>query len=191
MDLVEFFLAEHAAVHRTHVFDVSDAAMRIRPAPGLNSLLWLAWHVARTEDVAVNLVVAARPQVFDTDWAERMKIRRRDVGTGMTADEVAELTEQADVAAVRAYRTAVANRTREVVKTLAPAAWDEIVGLGDTTRAAHAGAFGPNDEWVEGVGLPGWQGHSRGAQLGNSAIRHNAVHLGEAITIIGLAGFGI
>lgn len=56
--------------------------MRVRPGPGLNSLVWLAWHMARTEDVAVNLVVAGRPQVFDARWAERMKIRRRDMAPG-------------------------------------------------------------------------------------------------------------
>lgn len=109
----------------------------------------------------------------------------------MTSGEVAELTAHAAIAAVRACRVAVGDRTREVVAALAASPWDEIVGLPDTTRAADAGAFGPNDDWVDGVGLPGWQGHTRGEQLGDSAIRHNAVHLGDAITIRGLAGFGI
>ena len=99
---------------------LSDDQMRRRPGEGLNSIVWLLWHMARTEDVAVNLVVAARAQVFDDGWARRMNVARPDMGTGMTAAEVADLSEQADVAAVRAYRSAVGLRTREVVQTLAP-----------------------------------------------------------------------
>lgn len=33
------------------------------PAAGLNWLVWLLWHTARTEDVAVNLIVAGAEQV--------------------------------------------------------------------------------------------------------------------------------
>ena len=81
-----------------------------------------------------------------------MRITRRDMGTGMTAEEVAALNEGADVAAVRAYRSAVGVRTREIVRTLGPETWDGPLGLEDATRAAVAGAFGPADEWIDGVG---------------------------------------
>jgi hypothetical protein len=198
---VRFFLALHAA---THAGDVSagasgserwlgglaDDQMRLRPRGGLNSIVWLLWHMARTEDVAVNLVVAAGPRVLDDAWARRMNVPRRDMGTGTTAAEVAELSERADIAAVRAYRSAVGLRTRQVVAALRPAAWDETLGLADTTRAADAGAFGPNDDWVEGVGHRPWQGHSRGHQLGQTAIRHNTAHIREGVTVRSLAGLG-
>lgn len=108
----------------------------------------------------------------------------------MTEEEVRDLTERADVAAVRRYRSAVGKRTREVVAALRPQAWDEILDVEDTRRAAAAGAFGPHD-WVDGVGHPPWQGHTRGDQLGGTALRHNAGHIGEAVTIRALAGFGL
>jgi DinB superfamily len=201
MELIDFFLGLHAATHAPEVSGAapgperwlgerSDEEMRRRPAKGLNSLVWLLWHMARTEDVAVNLIVAGRDQVFDDAWARRMRIARPDMGTGMTADEVAELSERADVAAVRAYRSAVGRRTREVVQALRPAAWDEVLGLEDTSRAAAVGAFGPNDDWVEGVGHRPWQGHSRGHQLGQTAIRHNTAHIGEGVTVRSLAELG-
>jgi hypothetical protein len=203
MDLVRFFLGLHAAAHASDVDagrtsgperwlgGLSDDQMRLRPGEGVNSIVWLLWHMARTEDVAVNLVVAGRAQVFDDGWARRMSIPRRDMGTGMTAAEVAELSERADVAAVRAYRSAVGIRTREVVQSLPLAAWDEILGLEDTMRAAVTGAFGPNDEWIDGVGHRPWQGHARGHQLGQTAIRHNTAHIGEGVTVRGLAGLGL
>src|SRR5262245_15753562 len=203
MELTRFFLGCHAGTHSSDVYDgrapgtdrwlsgLSDDQLRMRPTRGLNSIVWLLWHMARTEDVAVNLVVAARPQVFDDAWARKMNIPRPDMGTGMTADEVDDLTERADIAAVREYRSAVGRRTRDVVRTLRPEAWDEILGLEDTTRAAVVGAFGPNDDWADGVGHRPWQGLTRGDQLGATAIRHNTAHIGEAVTIRSLGGFAV
>jgi DinB family protein len=145
MDAVSLFLLGHGRVHAADVAGgtpyadrvfagLSDDQMRTRPNTNLNSLVWLLWHMARTEDVAVNLVVAGRSQVLDDDWIERLNVPWRTIGTGMSGDQVAELTERADVAAVRAYRSAVGHRTREVVEALPPEAWDEIVGMPDTAR---------------------------------------------------------
>jgi hypothetical protein len=198
VELVTFFLRQHAAVHANdvsgHVFpgqrifgELSDDQMRIRPGKGLNSLVWLLWHMARTEDAAVNPVVAGRDQVLDDEWMRRMNVPWRIIGTGMTDDEVTEMTVRADIAAVRAYRSAVGLRTREVVRALRPEVWDEVIGGEDIKRAAVAGAF---RDWVEGAKYP-WLGWTRGDQLASSALRHNAAHIGEAVTIRGLAGLGV
>ncbi|MGH7397337.1 MAG: hypothetical protein ACRELW_07365 [Candidatus Rokuibacteriota bacterium] len=40
----------------------------------------------------------------------------RDFGIGMTKPEVAELTSQVDVAALREYRDAVGRRTQEIIR---------------------------------------------------------------------------
>jgi DinB superfamily len=191
MDLVTFFLRQHGAVHASdvsgHVFpsqrifdELSDDQMRRRPSTGLNSLVWLLWHMARTEDAAVNPVVGGRDQVLDDEWLRRMNVPWRIIGTGMTNDEVTEMTARADIASVRAYRSAVGLRTREVVGTLRSEAWDEIVGVEDIKRGAVAGAF---RDWVDGTNYP-WRGWTRGDQLASSALRHNAAHLGEAVTIL-------
>ena len=198
MDLVAFFLSQHASVHAIDVSgrafgaqrvfsELSDEQMRIRPGKGVNSLVWLLWHMARTEDVAVNLVVAGGDQVLDDAWIRRMNVPWRIIGTGMTEDEVAEMTARADVTAVRAYRSEVGIRTREVVQGLPAHVWDEIVGDEDINRAAARGTF---RDWVEGTKYP-WLGWSRADQLASSALRHNAAHIGEAVTIRGLAGFGL
>src|SRR5262245_18157029 len=134
MDLLTFFLSQHAGVHAKDVSgrffpfqrvfqELSDEQMRVRPGKGLNSCVWLLWHMARTEDVAVNVVVAGRDQVLDEAWMGRMNVAWRIIGTGMTDDEVADVTGRADVAAVRAYRTGVGLRTREVVQSLRADAW--------------------------------------------------------------------
>ncbi len=186
MDPVAFFYLQHGRVHSSKVSSVTsladrifgaltDQQMRVRPGKGLNSLVWLLWHMARTEDVGVNLVVTNGRQVHDDAWERRIGASHRDSGTGMTDEEVAEFTARADIGAVRAYRDAVGLRTREVVAALAPDAWAEIIGPAEAAP-------------VPG-GFRAFVGQSRALELGTSAITHNAMHLGEVVTIRGLAGF--
>ena len=64
MDVIRFFDAAHSALHAGDVYDgrtpnidrwlggLSEDQLRVRPA-GLNSIIWLLWHMARTEDAAV------------------------------------------------------------------------------------------------------------------------------------------
>ena len=200
MDVIRFFDAAHSALHAGDVYDgrtpnidrwlggLSEDQLRVRPA-GLNSIIWLLWHMARTDDAAVNLVVAGRPQVLDDDWVRRLTPGRRDIGTGMTSDEVTEFSARADCAAVVAYRTAVGRRTREVVRALSPEAWDEMVAVDDVMRANTAGAFRTDLTQAITAGKVGWLGHARGDRLSQTAIRHSAIHVGEAVTIRSMAGF--
>ena len=191
MDARTFILAQHARLHASDVSPepgtlaerilggLTDEQMRMRPGRGLNPLAWVLWHMARVEDVCVNLVIIDGRQVFDEAWASRLGVRRWDIGTGMTEDEVRDLAGSLNVAAARAYRSAVGRRTRDIVTLLPLSVWEEIIAAADTTRAAQAGAFGPHAAWVEMA----WQNMSRATRLGAAAISHNAMHLGEAATI--------
>lgn len=190
MDALELFLREHAIVHSAELVrgesrsmedtvlrDLDEAQIRLRPH-GLNSLAWLFWHIARCEDVAVNAVVAARPQVFDDqDWPARLRIERRDIGTGMNAEEVAELSEQIDVPALRGYRLAVGRRTREVAQALPEADWERTAAVEDVGRASAQGAFGPYPEaaWVQRF----WRGKSCAWFLHYLGVGHNMMHIGQ------------
>ena len=203
MTLVEFFCRQHATLHTAAVYPdrspsverwlggLSDAQLRLRPGKGLNSIVWLLWHTARVEDVAVNLVVQAGRQVLDEGWTARMNDGRRDIGTGMTDEEVAQFSETVDTDAVLAYRAAVGARTRDVVRGLAPDVWDGVVGAEDLTRAARDGAFRVDVSAVIASGRHPWQHQTRADQLGSSAIRHNMGHLGEAVTLRSLGGFPV
>ena len=144
--------------------------------------------MARVEDVVVNLVVADGRQVLDDAWALRLNVPYRHIGTGMTDAEAVALTVGADIAALRAYRDAVGRRTREVVSALPGRPEDRGRRR---YRAAAAGAFGPNTGWRADVGYTAWQDQSRAARLAGAAISHNAMHMGEAITVRGQSGFGL
>lgn len=91
MDAVGFFLTRYGEVHKGLVDglfgSLSEAQLRARPHPGVNTVAWLLWHSTRIEDVALNRFLSDRPQVL-VEWLERLAVPRRDVGTGMKDTEV-------------------------------------------------------------------------------------------------------
>ena len=120
-----------------------------------------------SERVFGGLDVVAGAQVLDDGWLRRLAIERLDLD------------------ALAGYRSAVGWRTREVVRSLAASSWDEGIVEVDTARAAAAGAFSAGAEWVPGF----WRKQTRSTRLG-AVCTHNAMHVGEAATVRGLAGEG-
>lgn len=83
--------------------DLTDEQLRQVPNGSLQSIVWLLWHIARTEDVTVNLILANRDRLLYADhWFERLMIPTRNIGTAKRASERTELSAQIDVAAVLA-----------------------------------------------------------------------------------------
>ncbi len=201
MDALQLLLIEHARTHSEAVAPASgplwledavcaglaDDQLRLRPSDGGNSLAWLLWHTARIEDVAVNVVLAAQPQVLDLDgWRTRLNLTNRDVGTGMADTDVANLGARVDIPTLRAYRAAVGRRTRAQVAAMQS---DELalpVTARDVERAAAIGAFSQEAEWLRSF----WEGRPKGWYLSWTAAGHNYLHLGEAMCIKGRAGLG-
>ncbi len=197
MDARELFLEQHTVVHSAavggnkmsaaeRVFGVTDEQMRVRPREDLNSLAWIMWHIARGEDIMVHCVLAGRSQVLDEAWQRRLKIARRDLGTGMTSAEVTELTRQVDLAALRDYRDAVGRRTRELIAGFGDKDWQGQIGPDDLQRAAGQGDLGPRTELL----VKAFTGRPRAAVLHGIALFHAAQHLGEAGTVRSAGGFG-
>lgn len=199
MNATELFLSEHARVHANGVGEaeagmyledfimggLTDEQMRQRPIERVNSLAWLFWHMARSEDMAVNSLVFGQPQVIESDgWLERLGLTRRDIGTGMSDDEVGDFTASIDLAAMRQYRAAVGRNTRELVAAMPDAEWSNVIDRDAMERAQAAGSLGPNAGWMLGV----FGGRTKALILSHAAVSHNFWHLGEAVTVRGLAG---
>jgi len=198
MDARDLFLDQHAVMHSAAVggnkmssaertfAGLTDAQMRVRPREDLNSVAWLMWHIARAEDILVNVVVAGGAQVIDAAWMKRLGITRRDFGIGMSSAEVTELTAQIEPGALREYRDAVGIRTREVVGGFKPQDWDGTVSAENVQRAAAEGAFGARTEALSKA----FPGRPRMAVLSGIALFHSAGHMGEATTVRTAGGFG-
>jgi hypothetical protein len=198
MDARDLFLDQHGGLHSTAVAGdkmsvaervlggLSEEQMRVRPREDLNSLAWILWHIARTEDVFVNLVLAGRAQVLDEGWTKRLGVARPDIGTGMKSAEVTDLTRQVDLGALRDYRDAVGRRTRDIVGGFRPEDWEGAIAAPGVERAAAEGAFGP----VRELFLKAFPGRPRALVLSRLALFHTAGHLGEAGTVRSAGGFG-
>jgi len=190
----QVFLTQHVHVHAATtpgapsrqdsiLAGLTDAQLR-QCLEHHNSIVWLLWHIARVEDLTINTGVRGVPEVIDRgNWQARLGVTRRDIGTGMSAEEVAQFSAQVDVAAVRAYRAAVAQETRS---GLTASDFDDldkpVAGAGQ--RALTSGHLGPGAEYVAELMTtrPRW------FLLCVEAIGHSYEHLGEADHVARLLG---
>jgi hypothetical protein len=146
----------------------------------MNSIAWLFWHMARTEDVAVSTLVAGRPQVLEGEgWAERLKLDRRDVGTGMRDIEVSDFSARIQIDELMAYRDAVGRRTREIVAGLRPEELDEPVDRQAAEGLVTSGALVERARRLADF----WGGLKKVDILALPATGHSFLHLGEALTV--------
>ena len=190
MDAIDFFLLRYSDLHGRLTGGLLDglteAQVRGRPHPGVNTVAWLLWHSARIEDVGVNRFVTDGAQVLDDGWRPRLGISRRDVGTGMSDREVDALSSEIDLQGLRGYWEAVTQRTLAVVETLRGADLDVPVSAERVTRVSFAeGAVAAGQEWLAEF----WAaGRSRGWYLAQLPLLHVYVHHFEARVTRGLWG---
>lgn len=192
-EMVELFLAQHALVHsskmtRTVPFTFDDeiwrgltreVARRI-PREGQHSNAWMIWHIARIEDVTMNLLVAGGPQVLHREnWLERLGVSVCDTGNSLDEAGVAKLGAEIDIEALRAYRSAVGRRTREIVKSLRPGEIRRKVEASRLRQVKEEGAVLEEARWL----IRYWRGLTTGGLLLMPPTRHNFVHLNEALRV--------
>jgi hypothetical protein len=187
------FLRHHAMLHspkmsgqglwsfEDEVLDgISEAIFRQIPAGGEHSIAWNIWHIARIEDVTMNLLVAGRQQVyFDGGWFGRLGIPFQDTGNGMPVEEVAALGAEIDLEALRGYRVAVGRRTREVVTTLDETAYRQRVDASRLATILDVGAVRQSAHEV----VEYWGKRDIAGLLLMPATRHNFLHLNECLRL--------
>ena len=178
--------SNHTGMSRRMLADLSEEQVRRPPCPGVNTLAWLVWHMARVEDIGINRFVTDGEQVFDIgDWGTRLGVARRDLGTGMTPDEVLDLSARIDVPALHDYWDAVEERTVAVVQALHPEDLDTILDATHVQRIfAHDELDTPDALWV----CDYMENQPRGFFLIHLGLTHIFVHWGEAQAIRGLLG---
>jgi hypothetical protein len=162
--------------------DTSEEQVRTIPRNCNHSIAWLIWHVARCEDITMNLLVAGSPQILQLDsWQGQMKATIRDTGNAMNEDEIIEFNRRIDIAALRAYRMAVGRRTREIAGLLQPTELKQKV---DPSRLQKVRDEGAVVEAASGI-IDYWGKRDIAGLLLMPATRHNLVHLNEANLIKG------
>jgi hypothetical protein len=188
------FFVQHAALHTAavdpeitwsyedEIFErLSDEAARRIPSGGEHSIVWLVWHLARIEDITMNILVVGGTQLLNTGgWQQKLKISTQDAGNGMSPEGIAALSAGIDIAALRAYRQAVGRNTRQIVQGLWPEALKLKVDPGRLQRVVDEGAvLLPAGQGV----IEYWGKRTIAGLLLMPATRHNFIHLNEAAKI--------
>ncbi len=186
---IPIFLDHHAAVHAAKLqagahwswhdevlSGLTLEQMRYTPKGSPHSVAWRIWHMARIEDVTMNVLLADATQVYDSGrWRDKLEIDCVSVGNEMTDADIVRLSETINLKVLFAYRLAVGKRTRAIVPRLKfdllarPPAPDRLRRLVDE-RAVQ-----PSATWL----LDYWGGHPAANLLLMPATRHPFVHLNE------------
>jgi len=190
---IELFLQQHAMVHtgklsRASHWSFEDELLNDMPAdrircmpPGEeHSIAWILFHIARIEDITMNLLVAGTPQLFlRDDWAKKLDVSVLHSANQMNEIGIAALSAQIDLEALRAYRQSVGRRTRQIVKQLKAEQFTQKADPSRLQRVMEEGALLP-----EAIGiLHYWSNSTIAGLLLMPPTRHNFLHLNEAARI--------
>ena len=186
---IPVFISHHETVHAAKLragahwscqdevlSGLADEHMRAIPQGCPHSVAWKLWHIARIEDVTMNLLLAGSPQVLTRGgWLDKLEIACVTVGNEMDAQAIAALSRAINLKALLAYRLAVGRRTRSVVRRIPSAEWARPPAPERLQRIAQEGAVTDTTTWL----LAYWGGHPSANLLLMPATRHGFVHLNE------------
>ena len=192
-EAIRLFLSQHAMLHSAKMAqtepwsfedevldDMTEEQMRRIPRNCEHSVAWLVWHIARCEDVTLNLLVADSSQVLNQDgWLGRIKAPIHHTGNEMDEAGVAHFSNSIAIGALRAYRVAVGRRTREIVQQLGPEALRQKVDPVRLQRVRDEGAVVKAANYITDY----WGGRNVAGLLLMPATRHHIVHLNEALKL--------
>jgi len=190
---IQLFFHQHAMLHSAKMAgtepwsfedeildDITDEQFRSIPAKGEHSIAWAFWHIARIEDVCMNLLVAGSPQVLhQDDWLARMRVSVQETGNAMGPAGIAELSAHLDLQVLRAYRLVVGRRTCSIIADLSPQDLKRKVEPARLQRVLDEGAV---LEPAHGL-IDYWGRRDIAGLLLMPASRHLLVHLNEALQI--------
>jgi len=193
MNTIDFFLLHHNRLYfepsgiLNRISGLSDQQLRLCQH-NLNSIAWILWHMTRCEDVAINRIIFDQEQVLDTDnFASRLKVSRRDIGTSMTINEVINLSNQIDINSLLNYITAVATKTQKVIQELPSEHLNQIPNRSYLKKVLfEEGALNKNSEWVS----ENYSNRTKGWFLGHLGLTHPRGHWGQIILLRKLIGIG-
>ena len=187
MDLMKWVKGQHAGVR--YIFEASvrgsllPAQLLERLGGKGNSIAWLMWHSARSEDVIVNSIIRGEPQVLTQGWQDKAGLDMTHIGTGLSDDEVAEFGKRADPTVIDDYWGAVALQTSTWLASIDPSALDVTPDMDERLKGVPPILAGG------GTGaMDFWRGRSSGFLLSSPVISHQYMHVGEMQYIRGALG---
>ncbi|MEH6944721.1 DinB family protein [Bacillus sp. JJ722] len=193
---IQLFLSQHSLLHsssisQTDQITLEDGMLRnmdetnFRQYPVLNpdtknSIAWHLWHIARIEDMTMNILIADEQQVlFSDNWFMKMNIEFSHSGNDMSEEDIALLSSRIDIKSLLAYRAKVGKRTKQVVSSLQPGQFKEKVVQKRIKRLYEENAVSHNSKWLADY----WSKKTIAGLILMPATRHNFLHLNKCLRI--------
>lgn len=197
-EAMEMFRKQHGQIHSKAISagqtwsyadeliaELDESDWRSIPKGNDHSIAWLIWHLARIEDVAMNMLVADSQQIYvEENWVEHLHSPYADTGNGMLAAHISELSLAVDISALQAYRNAVGQRTQAISRSLSIEDCKNKVDPMRIQRVRDEGAVRPNAEGL----LEYWSRRTIAGLLLMPPTRHNMVHLNEVSRLKNIRG---
>lgn len=192
-EAIELFMTQHAMVHSSKVSkaklwsfedeilnNTPEDQIRGVPPGGEHSIAWILYHLARCEDITMNMLVAETPQLFiRDDWEKKMKAAIVHSGNNMDDREIAVFSARVDIEQLQAYRQSVGRRTRAIVKKLKPERFKQKADPSRVEKIMDEGALLPQAIGI----LDYWSKRTVAGLILMPPTRHNFLHLNEALRI--------
>ena len=192
-EAIKLFLIQHAMLHSAKVSkaglwsfedevlnDLPEEQFRCVPPRSEHSIAWIIFHLARIEDITMNLLIAGTPQLFlRDDWKSKLNVRILHAGNEMDDISIASLSVEIDLNALRAYRQSVGRRTREIVRKLKAEDFGEKASPARLERIMEERALLPEAAGIRDY----WSKRTIAGLLLMPPTRHNFLHLNEALRI--------
>ena len=164
--------------------DLLPSELTARAVTGVNTIGFIVWHMARSQDWAVNTAIRDLPEVVTREPWRYSSVAVAGIGTGFDSSEADEVARRVDLPDLLAYADAVHADSVEWLRTQSESLLDEIpdVAAHDARHAEYQTAgfraemdSGPEHDDAVGRkgGLPVW------VFLTSGAVTHQHRHLGE------------
>ncbi|MCK9169469.1 MAG: DinB family protein [Treponema sp.] len=186
---VRLFLELHASLHLSEVSgtppnevnslfgDLSAEEASAMPEKNGETICWALWHMARIEDLTMNILVAENRQVLTESVRRKISSPITDTGNALTQEEIRTFSTQVCFSALIAYRNDVGQRTREIVSALTSDDMKRPVNKSslDAVLAAGGVTTQPDSVWL----LDYWGGKDITGLLLMPPTRHLILHLND------------
>ena len=126
--------------------DLTDQEYAVMPKSKDETIGWVVWHIARIEDLTMNILVGRRNQIFNEDWKKRLHVSITDTGNALQDEEIMALSKEADIQELLKYRNEVGRQTRELVQSLTPEDMRRKVSGDDLDRILNEGGVTRQEE---------------------------------------------
>ncbi len=164
--------------------DLTEDELTAQVLPGVNPIGFILWHMARSQDWAVNTAIRDVPEVISQDRWRKSSVSIPGMGTGFPATDAIELARRVDRDTLLAYADAVHAESIAWLRTQGESMLDEIPEAAVHNarhREYQTEGFraemesGPEHDDAVGRkgGLPSW------VYLTSVAVTHLHRHLGE------------